>query len=70
MFEDDSIYTELPELLSPQAVSGVLGVTVETLAIWRSTGRYRLPFVKVGRKVMYRPGDVEQFIDRRWQEHT
>jgi hypothetical protein len=30
-----------------------LGVAEQTLAAWRCTGRYKLPFVKVGRKVMY-----------------
>ena len=41
-----------------------------TLSVWRSTGRYDLPFVKIGRKVRYRLGDVMDFIARRTMTHT
>ena len=53
------------QLLSPEEVASLLGVTRATLAVWRSTARYPLPFVRVGRRVMYRPEDVEQFIQSR-----
>jgi predicted site-specific integrase-resolvase len=49
-------------LLSPIRVAEILGVSVDTLAVWRCTQRYPLPYVKVGRKVMYRREDVERFI--------
>ena len=42
-----------------------LNVKPATLAVWRSTGRYNLPFVKVGRLVRYRLRDLEQFMARR-----
>ena len=35
------------------------------LRVWRSTGRYNLPFVKIGRVVRYRRGDLAAFIDCR-----
>ena len=35
---------------------------MSTLAVWRCTGRFNLPFVKVGRAVRYRREDVEAFI--------
>ncbi len=39
-----------------------LKVTPETLAVWRSTRRYPLPFVKMGSKIFYRESDLETFI--------
>ncbi|EGA64178.1 helix-turn-helix domain-containing protein [Vibrio brasiliensis] len=40
-----------------------LGLSEGTLAVWASTGRYQLPFVKVGRKVFYRKSDLDAFIE-------
>jgi excisionase family DNA binding protein len=57
-------------LLSADDVADLLGVTSQTLAVWRSTGRYDLPFVKVGRLVRYRQADVDAFADRRTRRHT
>lgn len=52
----------LEPLLSARDVSRYTGVAVSTLAVWRCTGRFHLPFVKVGRAVRYRRGDVEAFM--------
>ena len=57
-------------LIVPRSASEILGVTIETLAVWRSTGRYDLPYVKVGRKVMYRLEDIQSFIEERTRTHT
>ncbi|MGV8889953.1 MAG: helix-turn-helix domain-containing protein [Pseudomonas sp.] len=48
----------------------VLKVKESTLAVWRSTGRYNLPFVKVGRLVRYRVNDLAQFLVDRTAGHT
>ncbi|MCL1079697.1 helix-turn-helix domain-containing protein [Parashewanella spongiae] len=58
------------KLLSPQEVSDLLGVTIGTLAVWRSTGRYSLKYIKVGRLIMYGIDDVEHFLLQRKHEHT
>ena len=50
-------------LLSPSTVSTMLSVKVGTLAVWRCTARYPLPFVKIGRRVMYKASDVDAFIN-------
>ncbi|RPA50729.1 DNA-binding protein [Shewanella vesiculosa] len=57
-------------LLTPAEVARYLGVTIGTLSVWRCTGRYPLNFIKVGRRVMYRQSDVENFVNGRVYEHT
>ena len=52
-------------LMNPEAAAALLGMSPKTLSSWRSTGRYSLPWVKCGKKVMYRRGDVEAFIASR-----
>lgn len=42
-----------------------LDVKPQTLAIWAVTGRYGLPYVKVGRSVRYRQSDLDAWLDRR-----
>ena len=53
------------KLLSPAEASSYLGVTTETLAVWRCTKRYNLRFYKIGRLVKYRKEDLEAFIQSR-----
>ncbi|MBV5330655.1 MAG: helix-turn-helix domain-containing protein [Chlorobium sp.] len=53
-------------LLSPAEVSAILGVTVETLSVWRCVNRYpSLKYVKVGRSVRYRREAVDAFVTER-----
>lgn len=60
----------LSDLLTPNETSKILGVTAATLSVWRSTGRYKLPFVKSGRKVLYRPEHIQAFIESRTVKQT
>lgn len=53
------------QLLSDLEAAVALDAAPATLAYWRSTGRYNLPFVKVGRKVRYKAGDLRAFLARR-----
>ncbi|HKJ95037.1 MAG TPA: helix-turn-helix domain-containing protein [Gammaproteobacteria bacterium] len=53
------------KLLAPGQVADLLGVTTHTLAVWRCTQRYNLPYIKCGRLVRYRPSDVEAFLQSR-----
>ncbi len=43
----------------------ILGISKSALEAWRTTGRYKLPFIKVGRNVRYRRSDVLQWLDSR-----
>ena len=52
-------------LLTPEQAASILGVTAGTLNVWRATRRYPLPYVKIGRKVMYRAQDIEDFAQSR-----
>ena len=60
----------IDSLASPKAVARNLNVTEGTLQVWRSTGRYDLPYIKIGGKVMYRISDVNNFIESRLTTHT
>lgn len=53
------------KLLKPIEVAEILGVSVETLNVWRATKRYPLPYIKSGRLVRYRYSDLEAFINGR-----
>lgn len=41
-----------------------LNIKEQTLAAWACNGRYGLPFVRIGRRVMYRLADLDAFIAR------
>ncbi len=65
-FPSNSSHGEI--LLTPKETSQLIGVGNDTLAVWRSTKRYNLPYIKVGRLVRYRLSDVEAFLNRRTME--
>lgn len=58
------------KLLSPDEVADILGVSKQTLAVWRCERRYELLYVKVGTCVRYRRSDVDKFIEQRTQGIT
>jgi hypothetical protein len=53
------------QLLDPAQTAAMLDVKRQTLALWRTTKRYPLPYIKVGRSVKYRLADVEAFLEGR-----
>ena len=53
------------ELLNEQEAAQVLDTAPGTLSVWRSTGRYGIPFVKIGRNVRYRKTDLVAWLDAR-----
>jgi predicted site-specific integrase-resolvase len=52
-------------LLSAARAAEILNTSPQTLANWRNTGRYPLPYVKVGRLVRYHHSDLQAFIKAR-----
>ena len=57
-------------LVSAHDASRLLGVSVATLATWRSTGRYALVYIKCGSLVRYRLADIEDFLRARARLHA
>jgi excisionase family DNA binding protein len=57
--------TNPKDMLTEAQASEIIGVSTQTLGIWRCTGRYALPFIKVGRLVRYRRSDVEEWLESR-----
>ncbi|MCK0506328.1 helix-turn-helix domain-containing protein [Aromatoleum anaerobium] len=53
------------ELLTDKEAAEFLTTTPGTLSVWRSTGRYALPFVKIGRMVRYRRADLIAWLEKR-----
>jgi excisionase family DNA binding protein len=56
--------TEL-ELLTTADAARLLDVTPGTLEVWRTTKRYALPYVRVGRNIRYRRSDLVAFVESR-----
>lgn len=52
-------------LLSEQQAAQVLGVKPGTLQVWRTTKRYGLTYIKVGRLVRYRQSALQAFLAAR-----
>ena len=50
------------DLLDEKEAADFLKLASNTLSVWRSTKRYPLPYVRVGRCVRYRRADLEKFI--------
>ena len=54
-----------PELLTREEAAAYLGVKSRTLAVWATTHRYNLPFIKVGSRVRYRRSDLDAWVSSR-----
>ena len=59
----------LNDLLDENQAASILKVKPGTLSVWRSTGRYSIPFIKVGRSVRYRLGDLNSWLEGRTQSN-
>lgn len=53
----------IPKLLNEEEAAERLNVEPATLSKWRCTRRYALPYVKVGRRVLYREDDLAAYIE-------
>ena len=48
-------------LLTAEQVADWTGLSLDTLAQWRSQGR-GIPYLKIGRAVRYDPADVQEYL--------
>ena len=53
------------ERLTSDEAAAYLGVEPQTLACWRSVGRYGLVYTKVGKKVFYSRADLDAWLAAR-----
>lgn len=53
------------DLVDESEAAEILDVVPGTLSVWRSTGRYNLPFVKIGRKVRYSRTALNAWLESR-----
>ncbi len=56
-------------LFNPIETAAYLGVSKDTLSVWRCVGRYNIPFIKVGRLVKYRKSALDEFLARKTREN-
>ncbi|WP_082653933.1 helix-turn-helix transcriptional regulator [Bradyrhizobium pachyrhizi] len=59
----------MPNLLSSRAAAPLLGLSPRTLERYRCTGDGPA-YVKAGRRVLYRPADLEAWITTRLRHST
>ena len=52
-------------LVDEKRAAEILGLADGTLAVWRCTRKYPLPYTKIGHSVRYRLADLEAFITAR-----
>ncbi|PHM48567.1 helix-turn-helix domain-containing protein [Xenorhabdus miraniensis] len=57
------------EKLTRSEAAAYLGVTAQTLANWAHTGKEKIPYHKIGRKVIYFKSDLDGYLisTRRFQ---
>lgn len=53
------------DLVDEKSAAKMLGISAGTLSVWRSTGRYGIPYVKVGRLVRYRLSALHLWLESR-----
>jgi len=56
------------KLINVSELAQVLGVSIQTIYTWVS--QRRLPFVKVGRRTMFNPEEIERWIKMRSRRET
>lgn len=67
---DQQLFDQNEKLLTTQQTADALKIKVETLATWRATGRYQIPFIKMGRKVLYKQSDIKKWLEKRTHLNT
>ena len=60
-----TVQVQRDPLLTEEQVARMLGIQPASLQIWRSTKRYALAYIKVGRLVRYRLSALQAFLSSR-----
>ena len=51
--------------MPPLATAQFLNTTQGTLAVWRCRRRYGLRYVRIGRRILFKPSSISRFLDQR-----
>jgi len=54
------------QLVDNETAAAILQVSPGTLMVWRSSGRYSIPYIKIGAKVRYKRSDLQAWLDSRY----
>ena len=60
----------MKSLVTAAEASNQITAPEATLQYWRTTGAQNLPFIKIGRRVMYRQSDIDQWLGQHTFKHT
>lgn len=60
-----TLQTRNTDLVNEVEAAEILDLAPGTLSVWRSTGRYGIPFIKVGRKVRYSRTALNAWLESR-----
>ena len=53
------------DLLTNEEAASYLGITPNSLEVWRCTKRYTIPYIRLGRLIRYRKYDLNAFLKSR-----
>ena len=56
--------TDQDKLLTRKQAAELLHCKESTLATWKSTKRYSLPYIKIGKNIRYKLSDIITFIEK------
>jgi len=54
------------QLVDNETAAAIIQVSPRTLMVWRSSGRYSIPYIKIGAKVRYKRSDLQAWLDSRY----
>ena len=60
----------MKHLANNSAAANHIGIAAATLQYWRTTGAQKIPFIKVGGRVMYRISDLDEWLEKNTFSHT
>ena len=60
----------MKQLANNSAAADHMGIAAATLQYWRTTGAQKIPFIKVGGRVMYRISDLDKWLEKNTFSHT
>ncbi len=55
----------IPEMMSRARAAEYLGCAKATLDYWASTGNQKIPYFKIGRKVVYARADLDRWLEQK-----